>query len=104
MSGKLALRYAGRQVGKTSTAVLISACPEASMLSDMVFGETSALQVSVPHFIIFLLFFPVKPFSVFPALLNSCPEKSVFGTLTDIRWFEGFTELNCSICIELVCI
>lgn len=99
MSGKLALRYAGRQVRKTATAVLTSAHPEASMLSDMVFGETSALQVSVLHFIIFLLFFPVRPFSVFPVLLNSWPEKSVFGTLTDIKWFEGFIELNCSTCV-----
>lgn len=47
MSGKLALRYAGRQVGNTLTAVLISAYSEANMLSVMIHSETSALQVSI---------------------------------------------------------
>lgn len=43
MSGKLALRYAGRQVGNAGTAVLISAHSEASVQSDVMVVEASAL-------------------------------------------------------------
>lgn len=95
MSGKLALRYAGRQVGDTLTAVLISACCEASMLSNMMVGETSVLQVSILFFVVFFsLLLSLKPSQYISILLDSWPKKSVFGVLTDIGWFEGLTELQ----------
>lgn len=103
VSGKLALRYAGRQVGDALTTVLMAAHSEAACCQTQCLvrpcssGLHSALH-SLPQP------FPLSSFSVFLVLLilglKSLVLLWVSGGLRNLQ----NSDLNCSICTELGCI